>query len=62
MIMVNMVTLVGNAFVIVALTKIDALKHMANNQVVISLGVADLLVLHSKDALKTFSLTCVHFH
>lgn len=44
MIIVNVVTLVGNTFVIVALTKIDALKHMANNQVVISLAVADLLV------------------
>ncbi|KAL9975374.1 hypothetical protein ACROYT_G012529 [Oculina patagonica] len=44
MIIVNVVTLVGNAFVIVALTKIDALKHMANNQVVISLAIADLLV------------------
>ena len=44
MIIVNVVTLVGNSFVIVALTKIDALKHMANNQVVVSLAVADLLV------------------
>lgn len=44
MITVNVVTLVGNAFVIVALAKIDALKKMANNQVVISLAVADLLV------------------
>ena len=44
MILVNVVALAGNFFVIVALTKIDALKHMANNQVVISLAVADLLV------------------
>lgn len=44
MIIVNVVTLVGNAFVIVALTKIDSLKNMANNQVVISLAIADLLV------------------
>lgn len=44
MIIVNVVTLVGNAFVIVALTKIDALKNMANNQVVVSLAIADLLV------------------
>lgn len=44
MIIVNLMTLVGNAFVIVALTKIDALKNMANNQVVISLAIADLLV------------------
>lgn len=44
MIIVNVVTLIGNVFVIVALTKIDALKNMANNQVVISLAVADLLV------------------
>lgn len=44
MIIVNVVTIVGNTFVIVALAKIDALKVMANNQVVISLAVADLLV------------------
>jgi len=44
MIVVNVATIVGNAFVIVALAKIDALKKMANYQVVISLAVADLLV------------------
>lgn len=44
MIIVNVVTLVGNAFVIVALAKIDSLKSMANNQAVISLAIADLLV------------------
>ncbi|XP_078376783.1 G-protein coupled receptor 161-like [Oculina patagonica] len=44
MITVNVVTIIGNAFVIGALANIDALKIMANNQVVISLAVADLLV------------------
>lgn len=45
MIAVNLATLVGNTLVIVALAKIDALKHMAaNNQAIISLAVADLLV------------------
>lgn len=44
MIIVNVVTIIGNTFVIGALAKIDALKIMANNQVVISLAVADLLV------------------
>ena len=44
MIIVNVVIIVGNTFVIGALTKIDALKVMANNQAVISLAVADLLV------------------
>lgn len=44
MVIINAMTIVGNAFVIVALKKIDALKKIANNQVVISLAVADLLV------------------
>ena len=44
MVIVNAVTIIGNMFVIVTLTKIDALKKMANNQVVISLAIADLLV------------------
>lgn len=44
MIIINLVTIIGNTFVIVALAKIDALKKMANNQLVISLAVADLLV------------------
>ena len=44
MIIINVATIVGNMIVIVAVTKIDALKKMANNQAVISLAVADLLV------------------
>ena len=45
MILVDVVTIIGNAFVIGALVKINALKTMAaNNQAVISLAVADLLV------------------
>lgn len=44
MIVVNVVTLVGNSFVIVAMANINSLKSMANNQAVISLAVADLLV------------------
>lgn len=44
MIIVDVTTIIGNAFVIGALAKIDALKTMANDQAVISLAVADLLV------------------
>ena len=44
MITINLVAIIGNTFVIVALAKIDTLKKMANNQLVISLAVADLLV------------------
>ena len=44
MIIINVATIVGNMIVIVAVTKIDSLKKMANNQAVISLAVADLLV------------------
>ena len=44
MILVEVATIIGNAFVIVAQVKINALKTMANNQAVISLAVADLLV------------------
>ena len=44
MIIVDVTTIIGNAFVIGALVKINALKTMANNQAVISLAVADLLV------------------
>ena len=44
MVLVDVATIIGNAFVIVAQVKINALKSMANNQAVISLAVADLLV------------------
>lgn len=44
LIIVDVATILGNAFVIGALAKINALKTMANNQAVISLAVADLLV------------------
>lgn len=44
LIIVDVATIIGNAFVIGALAKINALKTMANNQAVISLAVADLLV------------------
>lgn len=44
MVVITILTIIGNAFVVVALTKINALKKMANNQVVISLATADLLV------------------
>ena len=44
MIIVDVTTIIGNAFVIGALAKINVLKTMANNQAVISLAVADLLV------------------
>ena len=44
MVLVDVATIIGNAFVIGAQVKINALKSMANNQAVISLAVADLLV------------------
>ena len=44
MIIVDVTTIIGNAFVIAALVKINALKTVANNQAVISLAMADLLV------------------
>lgn len=44
MIIVDITTIIGNAFVIGALVKINALKTVANNQAVISLAVADILV------------------
>lgn len=44
MVISNVLTIIGNSIVIVALAKIDALKKMANNQVVISLAAADILV------------------
>lgn len=44
MIIVDVTITIGNAFVIGAVAKIDARKTMANNQAVISLAVADLLV------------------
>ena len=44
MILIDVATIIGNAFVIGAQVKINALKAMANNQAVISLAVADLLV------------------
>jgi len=44
MIIVDVTAIIGNAIVIGALVKMKALKSMANNQAVISLAVADLLV------------------
>ena len=44
MILIDVATIIGNAFVIGALVKINALKTMANNQAVVSLAVADILV------------------
>ena len=44
MVIVDVTAIIGNAFVIGVLAKINALKTMANNQAVISLAVADLLV------------------
>ena len=43
-IIVDITAIIGNVFVIGALAKIDALKTIANNQAVISLALADLLV------------------